>query len=142
LKVESNADNLNDATEAMQTGSFEQATLRSINVVVSSGNGSSLICEVLFRARSAGNDEARAIQQLMRNLEALAVVSPTSARLLMATLWPAASRLHLHDVCDAIDLWIANGMSDELKQQLLRVAESERDHGGRKHLEQMLRHEP
>ena len=124
------------AAQAIQTANFDRAHRSAIDKVVSSGAASRLVREQLTRAHD--KDKVSAVQQLMQNLEALAEVSPTTGRVLMATLWLPASDLRLHDVCDAIDLWIANGMSEELRRQLLPIAESESNAGSRKHLEQLL----
>ena len=75
----------------------------------------------------------------MGKLEALAEPSPTNARVLMVALWPMANQLRLHEVSDAIDLWVASGQLDELRPHIQRIAESERDEGSRRHLEDMIR---
>ena len=126
------------AINSLVTGVFEQTHRCAIDAVVLSGAASKLIHDTLARVRGAvGNDE-KAVQQVITILEALSEISPLSARILMATLWPIAGRLLLHDVCDAIDLWVVNETSDDLKSQLRKIMESERDEGSRRHLERLL----
>jgi hypothetical protein len=131
-----------DAVQAMQTSTFGPVQLRVIDGIVSSGVASRLIHDMLTRNQSAEGGEARAVQKAMQQLEALAEASPVIARVLMAALWPTANRLRLHEISDAIDLWVADSNSDELRQQIQCIAKSEQDEGSRKHLGQMLRNQP
>jgi hypothetical protein len=139
LNVKSTDTDLKRVAQSLRSANLDEAHRQAIDTVVLNGAASGLVQEALSTARCAVNDDVPAVQQLMGTLEALAEASPISARVLMATLWPAASRLHLHDVCDAIDLWIVNGMVDELRRQLLRMVESERNDASRRHVQQLLR---
>jgi hypothetical protein len=75
------------------------------------------------------------ISQAMLKLESLAEVDPVLACILMAHLWPIANDLLMHDVCDAIDLWISNQKSQALIDRLRLVVNSEQDSDVRHHHE-------
>lgn len=57
----------------------------------------------------------------------------------MANLWSIADDLYMHDVCDAIDLWISACESDKLTSQLKQMALTEQDAGKRRHYESWVR---
>ena len=135
--------NVNDndfavAVQALAARHLEQMHCFAIDSAVLRGAAPALIQEVLAHLQCAVGENEHSVQQLMTTLEALAETSPLSARVLMATLWPVAGRLLLHDVCDAIDLWIVNQMSDDLRHRLQQMMESEHDEGSRSHLQGLL----
>jgi hypothetical protein len=66
-------------------------------------------------------------------LEALARTDLVLAVGLMARLWPVADRLRLHDICDAIDLWIAETKDPRLLHYLEDFARNEPDAALRRH---------
>jgi hypothetical protein len=56
----------------------------------------------------------------------------------MAHLWPLSGDLYLHDVCDAIDLWISHCGSPILFSQLNLIASAEPNADIRRHYEQWV----
>lgn len=133
-----NDDNLAVAIQALVGGRLEQMHRSAVDRVVLGGAASTLIQEVFARLECTVGDDEHSVQRLMTTLEALAEISPLSARILMAMLWPIAGRLLLHNVCDAIDLWIVNQLSDDLRRHLRQMMESERNESSRSHLQRLL----
>lgn len=141
LRMKINDNDFAVAIQSLSAGDFEQAHRCAVEKVVLSGGAPMLIKEVVARLQRAEGDDEHSVQQLMTNLEAFAGTSPLSARILMASLWPIASGLLLHDVCDAIDLWIVNEISDDLRRHLRQMMKSEREDSSRAHLERLLQNE-
>ncbi|HEX5245127.1 MAG TPA: hypothetical protein VFW23_17845 [Tepidisphaeraceae bacterium] len=129
------------AIQSLVNGDFGQTHRYAIDNVVLRGSASELVQAAFTRVRRAGGDDKHAVQHLMTSLEVLTEISPLTARILMATLWPVASQLLLHEVCDAIDLWIVNEMSDVLRHRLRQMMESEHEESSRRHLERLLQNE-
>jgi hypothetical protein len=57
---------------------------------------------------------------------------------LLATLWCVAARIDgMHDVCNAIDLWIANNLTPRLRAYLLELADFQSDQTVKAHYTQL-----
>ena len=88
-----------------------------------------------FNADQACEDE---VCQLLDSLEILAQSDCDMACSLMIDLWPIASSHFQHDICDRIDLWIAQCRSPEIIARLRDLAASHPDGGIRKHWQGLL----
>ena len=78
----------------------------------------------------AGTDEENAdarVAIVMQSLEEMAEHRRDAACCLMLSLWPVASELMLHDICGAIDLWIAHNLSATLVEHIRGLAAVETD---------------
>ena len=74
------------------------------------------------------------LSDIHRLFERLAEYSVSSACIFMAHLWPVASLwVGLHDVCDSIDLWLANNPGPEVKHHLVYLASSADAESVRRH---------
>jgi hypothetical protein len=73
------------------------------------------------------------ISAAMEEIQKLAAIEPDAARLLMADLWPIASEAYMHDVCDSIDLWIADRPSPSLISKLKELADTHHNAAVRNH---------
>jgi hypothetical protein len=78
------------------------------------------------------------VSQLMDSLEQFAQADCDTACRLMADLWPVASALFKHDVCDAIDLWITDHRSPAVLAKLRDLAASHPDAEIRGHWQGLL----
>ncbi len=65
------------------------------------------------------------VSGLMIRLEEFAEEEPALACCLMTALWPIASELFMHDVCDGVDLWIVNNRSPVVLDHLKKLSASE-----------------
>lgn len=81
----------------------------------------------------AGAEREDGVNFLMRRIEELAEVDYTGACILMIALWPIASEAFMHDICDAIDLWIVSNPSSSLLDYLRRLSQDEPNHDQRRH---------
>lgn len=67
-----------------------------------------------------------AVRERMRALETLVTTDEDAALTAMAELYPIASRLLAHDVCDAIELWLHDRGRDDLRAGLRKRREGSR----------------
>lgn len=65
-------------------------------------------------------DTYDAVRERMRALESLVTTDEAAALTAMVELYPIASRLLAHDVCDAIELWLRDRGQDDLRAGLRR----------------------
>ncbi|HMP80587.1 MAG TPA: hypothetical protein PKD54_14125 [Pirellulaceae bacterium] len=87
--------------------------------------------------RQRGSTLYEAMVATMRRLETLAEHDEDSACALMVHLWSHASQLvGAHDVCDGIDLWIADNKSSLVRKQLEELLGM--DNVARVHFQQIL----
>ena len=75
---------------------------------------------------------------VMESLGAMAVYRVDAACQLMLSLWPTASDLMMHDVCDAIGLWIWHNRTPAVIEYLKAVAAAEVDPDLKRHWMGML----
>lgn len=78
------------------------------------------------------------VQSLMMRLEEFAESEPNKACCLMTALWPVASELFMHDICDGIDLWIVNNQSTALLKHLERLSASELEASLKRHWDDLI----
>ena len=78
----------------------------------------------IMRDRSPTDEE---IEATMDELEKIVKDSPDVACSLMIDLWPIAGNACLHDVCDAISLWIVDHRSPAVVKKLTLLSESDPD---------------
>jgi hypothetical protein len=88
-------------------------------------------------AALAENAEDR-VTVVMRLLEEMADHQVEAACCLMLSLWPVASELMMHDMCDGIDLWVAHNRSATVIEHLRHAAASEVDPDLKRHYEGFL----
>jgi hypothetical protein len=102
-------------------------------------DGAALIVESLLRdaATEAAVAEDR-VNVVMRSLEAMAEHQVEAACGLMLSLYPVASELMMHDVCDSIDLWIWNNRTPGMIEHLKCAAASETDPDLKRHIDGLL----
>jgi hypothetical protein len=126
------------AVGAISLGNVAQSALEVLDAMVEGGQVAQLASAVLSAEQLSCATKEDAVRQTMRKFESLAATSQPTACALMARLWPVASGLFMHDVCDAIDLWIASCASDTLSDQLKLMAQSESDPNNRRHYEEWI----
>jgi hypothetical protein len=81
-------------------------------------------------------DRIDAIRKTMSLLESAMERDPAIAARLMGSLYPLAAQAFLHEVCDAIDIWIYEYHPAELATVFRRKAEgNSTGHMGKKYLE-------
>lgn len=102
-------------------------------------DGAASVIEALLRdaATEAAKPEDR-VNVVMSAIEAMADHQIEAACGLMLVLYPVASDLMMHDVCDSIDLWICHNRTSGVIQVLQRVAASETDPHFKRHIDGLL----
>lgn len=92
---------------------------------------------------TAATNDAKAedgVASTMRSLEKMAKHRVDAACCLMLSLWPFASELMMHDVCDGIFLWIDNNRSAAVIGHLKHLVASGVDFKVKCHFEGLLIH--
>lgn len=130
---------LAQAAECIQKEMCGQDSLSLLIEIIDRGDAPILVTRLVELGRSSGKDERSAVTQAMRSLESLARLSPWIACTLMAYLWPLSSDLRMHDIWDAIGLWIVGCDAEELTKQLTRICQSEGNRTMRSKYEELLR---
>lgn len=88
------------------------------------GNGNILLQDMLEvrnkerQAEASKVIQANALVSFMTLLESMMDVDQVVATCLMTRLYPVASQIYLHEVCDAIDLWMDQASGEELEKYL------------------------
>ena len=131
-------DDLSRAIDAVRRRDRTRVSLDLLDRVVSGGDTARLLSGITDRERQSCQTEDEVITRTMRNLESLAEVSEPIACALMANLWSLAGDLYLHEICDAIDLWISACNSDKLTSQLIQMAVSEQDVDKQQHYKSLI----
>lgn len=106
--------------------------------IIENGGSSRLLLELVSSEKQIDLNQESVVRQTMSVLESFADKAPDLACILMCDLWSLASDQFIHDVCDAIDLWIASCDSKELVGHLKELAKSESEPNKRKHFQQLL----
>jgi hypothetical protein len=127
-----------DAFNAIRRRTYIQTKLDLLDKIISRGDASRLVSEIIANERLACKTEGESVSRTMCNLEALATVSQEIACMLMASLWPLAASLRMHEICDSIDLWIVDCDSERLTHYLKKIAMSEEDLDKRDHYESLI----
>ena len=115
------------------------AQARQLSVAFANDGAANVVGLLIKGGVAMGKTNEEQVSGAMQQLEAMAEYQLDDACCLMIALWPLASDLMLHDVCDSIDLWICNNRSRQLIEYLRGRALSESDPGVRRHLEELLR---
>jgi hypothetical protein len=132
-------DEIDRAARAVWEGTFPSAVVDQITGIVAGGESASLLSAILRLARATSATDADAAEETMERLEPLGEKVGPAACLLMAQLWGIAAGLFLHDICDAIDLWMGACNSPLLAAGLSSMARSEADPALRRHYEAWVR---
>jgi len=128
--------------DAIQRRAFTQDVVKLLTLIINHGNGSQLLSALIASERTLGKTEEDAISQTMLNLEALAETSEPVACILMAYLRAVPSHVvGMHDVYNAIDLWIVDCHSDDLTNWLKQMIEIEKDTIVRRHFESLIQYQ-
>jgi hypothetical protein len=117
---------------------IDQDTLEALGLIAKSADASRQFVGAIMASGSVpsdGNDAA--VHKTMCVLEAVADKSELVGCVLMAHLYPVADAQQSHDVCNAINLWLAECKSPELRQHLLLLASRQGDDDLRRHYERM-----
>lgn len=121
-----------------QKSTITESTLHLMRRIVEQGLSSQLVAQITYVGTKPDQDLTQAISKTMANLETIAETDRSLACILMAELWGRASDTTMHEVCDAIDLWLHDSDSVELYRHLRKLASSELDPDKRRHFEQLV----
>ncbi len=105
---------------------------------IAQGGAPELVEAMLRSAETRTPDAEDCVADVMSSLEEMGGREPEIACCLMLALYPIASKLMMHDVCDRIDLWIVVKRSSSLADHIKRLAASESDAAMKRHLEGLL----
>ena len=104
-------------------------------------DGAASVVESMLRSATANDGRADdRVEFVMPSLEEMAEHRVDAACCLMLSLWPVASELMMHDVCDGIDLCLDHNSSATVIEHLKHVLESEIDPDVKRHFEGLLLH--
>ena len=98
----------------------------------------SVVESMLSDAATLAEKAEDRVMFVMRLLEEMAEHRVEAACCLMLSLWPVASELMMHDICDGIDLWIARNRSAAVIEHLRHATASEVDPDLKRHYEGLL----
>jgi hypothetical protein len=112
--------------------------LALLDRIVDEGGGPELVSLLLSEAAFGETPEKR-VRSIMGNLESLGEASAATACTLMINLWGPAGNLFMHDVADAIDLWLYHHPSTRVTKELVRLVRAEgHDLGEQRNYERLL----
>jgi hypothetical protein len=97
-----------------------------------------LVVAMIARNRAEGQAVEQPISRALDQLDAFAEIDSPIACILMVELWPIASALRMHDVCDAIDLAICDCKSTGLTDYLRQALSSDQRVGVKRHFENLI----
>ncbi len=126
------------AIRAIKTRDAAQQAL--LERILDHGGASKLVFALTKRNSKSREIDDDSVTGTMEELESFADLAEAIACTLMAALWPIASKLMLHEVCDSIDLWIASCKAKRLTDRLARAARSEPNESIRRHFEGWVQH--
>src|SRR5258706_13635121 len=86
-------------------------------------DGAASVVQAMFADATASQKQADdRVASVMQSLEEMAEHRVEAACCHMLSLWPVASELMLHDICDGIDLWIAHNRAVTVIEHLKHIA--------------------
>lgn len=130
----------NQVLSSLSKATFDPEVLQALQILSKSAHESRRVVDALMESQaSLVYGECAAVYRSMEVLERLTDESESAACIFMAHLWLVANALKMHDVCDAIDLWISSCRSPELKQHLQMLAGSQSVAHLRRHYEELAR---
>ena len=118
---------------------MEPAQAKHLSVAFTRNGAANVVALLLDNAAAKGKNSEEQVSDAMQCLEAMAEYQIDDACCVMIALWPRASHLMLHQVCDAIDLWICNNRSSKIIEYMRELILSESDPEIRCHIEGLLR---
>jgi hypothetical protein len=83
----------------------------SANAIIAHGAGKELLRTIYELETQNRQSKEDVVSVTMRHLEKLANVNPIVACYLMTKLWDIAGDLYMHNICDAVDLYIYHNNS-------------------------------
>lgn len=102
-------------------------------------DGTETVVQSMLRDVSGTDTPGEAqVYAVMDSLEAMAEHRPDEACWLMTALWPVASELRMHDICDSVDLWIVHHPSAAVLTYLRQLVLSENNQKLKRHWEGLL----
>jgi hypothetical protein len=123
----------------LQSGKVTENAAGLIRRIIDSGLSARLIGEAIVIGIQNGWNQTQAISRIMESLEAVARLDRTLGCILMFYLWGRASDEKMHDVCDAIDLWVFHSDPVEVQRCLSNLVVSEADPETPKHFKQLIK---
>src|SRR5262249_13378268 len=102
------------------------------------GSAPEIISAMLRDAESGTQDEEARVDSVMSSLEQMAKTDCDTACCLMFALFPVASELMMHHVCDAIGLWFVHNRSPVLVTYVSQLAASEPNPAFKRYLDGIL----
>lgn len=111
-----------------------QPEQRAIAAILAKGAGGALVTELLTQLRGTEHNDEKAVQKAMSCLETSANAGLPESFVLMAHLASTADAMQLHDVFDAIGIWLAERAPRHVAAQLRQLLAAEKDDGMRRRL--------
>lgn len=103
----------------------------------SSTSAESFVRTLVSRSVESGKSIDFVLPEMQQFFERIADYSTSTACVFMAHLWPIAKmQIGMHDVCDSIDLWLANNTDSHILHHLRHIASSAENESIREHFRQ------
>lgn len=130
-----NKEETQKAVKALVAHEGQQAQ-SSIAALLAEGAGRVLVDELLTQLRGAEHNDEVAIQKAMSCLEASANAGLEESFVLMTHLASPADAMQMHDVFDAIGMWLTERAPRHVAAHLRQLVAAESDVGMRRRLMQ------
>jgi hypothetical protein len=118
---------------------FSVGTQSLLREIIDQKKIAPLLIEMLNYEKLESENPETAVSKTMVILESLIHVDRLAACLLMSQLYMIADDLYMHHICNAIDMWIYEDRSPELKRQLGLNAPSGVDEDMKRHYDEWIR---
>jgi hypothetical protein len=112
--------------KAIHSDPQDRASLERAELALGQGKGDQIL-QALITMQSTLPDEYPTIAAVMALLERIIKVAPRVGQHLMIKLYAIADPLFMHDICDAIELWLTEQGSAELAGMIKSLADAEQD---------------
>ena len=117
---------VDETVSMILSGKIDECCIELMNLISASTESAETFARTLVSQRIRSGDDPDAIlEETQEFFERIADQSELTACIFMVHLWPLASaRIGMHDVCDAIMLWLAEHHQPEVTTHLNYIASS------------------
>jgi hypothetical protein len=142
--MEENHLSVDETATMVLLSTIDARCVDSMKLIAESTNlAEEFVRSLVSRKVEGGESLDIALPETQQLFERIADFSETTACIFMAHLWPiAGGQIGMHDVCNAIDLWLAHNTGSQIADHLKYIASSDEDEGVRRHFRQIASGRP